>query len=166
MDHDKNLTDRVENAFEFFIYWRNFRRLFQKFLKTLKFQLLINRKFLDHRQICFFIIRKIIREPSDKKFLEIVFMGQSDDLRVFRKLRFVIKVHFLAKMIKQISFTMVIFNLNPIKLNFGPEMILHIVSVNVQRVVLNLQISFPPLLFIFELYLIVTVFVQLSWKRF
>ncbi len=166
MDHDKNLTDWVENTFEFFIYRRNFRCLLEKFFKILKFQLLINRKFLDHRQISFFIIRKIIRESSDKKFLKIVFMRQSDNSRVFRKLGFIIKVHFLAKMIKQISLTMVIFNLNPIKLNFGPEMILHIVSVNVQRVVLNLQISSPPLLFIFELYLIVTVFVLLSWKRF
>lgn len=166
MDNYKNLTDWVKNTFEFFIYRRDFRCLLEKFFKTLKFQLLINRKFLDHRQISFFIVRKIIREPSDKKFLKIVFMGQSDDLRIFRKLGFVIKVHFLAKMIKQISLTVVIFNLDPIKLNFGPEMILHIVSVNVQRVVLNLQVSFPPLLLIFKLYLIVTVFVLLSWKRF
>lgn len=166
MDHYKNLTDRVENAFEFFIYRRDFRCLLEKFFKTLKFQLLIDRKFLDHRQISFFIVRKVIREPSDKKLLKIVFMGQSDDPRVFRKLGFVIKVHFLAKMIKKISLTVVIFNLNPIQLNFGPEMILHIVSVNVQRVVLNLQVSFAPLLFIFEFYLIVTVFMLLSGKRF
>ena len=91
-------------------------------------------------------------------------MRQSNDCGILWELWFIVKVHFLAKMIEKISLPMIVFDLNSIKLDLSSKMIFHIVLVNVKWVVLHFQISFSPLFFVFELYLIVTIFVLLFGK--
>ena len=91
-------------------------------------------------------------------------MRQCYDCGILRKLWLIVEVHFLAKMIKQVSLPMIVFHLNSIKLDLGSEMILHIVPVNVKRVIFHFQIPLPPLFLILKLYLIVTILVLLFWK--